>query len=93
MLAEGNVKIHFDLISNGEFLKESASVNDFLKLDRIIVRTESDRARKLISEQCETLNCRQERIIFTQVMSAEMTKYVALVLLVTNIKFMNEIAR
>ena len=81
-----------DIVSNPEFLKEGAAVNDFLKPDRIIVGVESERAKSLIYELYEPFNRNHERTMFMDLRSAEMTKYVANAMLATKISFMNEMA-
>ena len=92
VLSARGVKIAFDVVSNPEFLKEGAAVNDFLKPDRIIVGTESERARELMRELYEPFNRSHERTIFMDVRSAELTKYAANAMLATKISFMNEMA-
>ncbi len=92
VLAERDVKISFDVVSNPEFLKEGAAVNDFLKPDRIIVGTEIERARDLMRELYEPFNRNHERTIFMDLRSAELTKYAANAMLATKISFMNEMA-
>ncbi len=92
ILNERGVDIPFDVVSNPEFLKEGAAVNDFLKPDRIIVGVESKRAESLMNELYEPFNRNHERTIFMDLRSSEMTKYVANAMLATKISFMNEMA-
>jgi UDPglucose 6-dehydrogenase len=92
ILNERGVDIPFDVVSNPEFLKEGAAVNDFLKPDRIIVGVGSERAQSLMYELYEPFNRNHERTIFMDLRSAEMTKYVANAMLATKISFMNEMA-
>jgi UDPglucose 6-dehydrogenase len=92
VLAERSVNISFDVVSNPEFLKEGAAIDDFLKPDRIIVGTEGERARDLMCELYEPFNRNHERTIFMDVRSAELTKYAANAMLATKISFMNEMA-
>jgi UDPglucose 6-dehydrogenase len=92
VLAERGVSIPFDVVSNPEFLKEGAAVNDFLKPDRIIVGIDGEHARAVMCELYEPFNRNHERTIFMDVRSAELTKYAANGMLATKISFMNEMA-
>lgn len=83
----------FAVVSNPEFLKEGAAVNDFLKPDRIIIGTDDDRARKLMERLYAPYQRTSNRIYFMDVRSAEMTKYAANAMLATRISFMNQVAR
>jgi UDPglucose 6-dehydrogenase len=92
VLIERGVNISFDIASNPEFLKEGAAVNDFLKPDRIIIGTESERVQTILRELYEPFNRNHERTIFMDKRSAELTKYAANAMLATKISFINEMA-
>lgn len=86
------VDIDFDVVSNPEFLKEGAAVEDFMRPDRIIVGTDSDLARQKMTELYGPYLRSSDRLMFMGIRDAEMTKYAANAMLATKISFMNEIA-
>lgn len=91
-LSRRGLDLSFDVISNPEFLKEGSAVNDFMHPDRIIVGTDSEHARQVMTELYAPFIRNRPRMIFMGVRDAEMTKYAANAMLATKISFMNEIA-
>ncbi|MCL2124316.1 MAG: UDP-glucose/GDP-mannose dehydrogenase family protein [Desulfovibrionaceae bacterium] len=91
-LAERGLKLPFDVVSNPEFLKEGDAINDFMKPDRVVVGTRSERSAKLLREIYAPFARSRDKLIVMDVRSAEMTKYAANCMLATKISFINEIA-
>ena len=91
-LQERNESIPFAVVSNPEFLKEGAALNDFLRPDRIVIGTEDARAIELMRNVYAQFNRNHDRIVVMDVRSAELTKYAANAMLATRISFMNELA-
>jgi UDPglucose 6-dehydrogenase len=87
-----NATVDFDIVSNPEFLREGFAVDDFLKPDRVVIGTESARAKELLTELYKPYVRQGNPIIFMDEKSAELTKYAANAFLATKITFMNEIA-
>ena len=90
-LDKRGVEIEFDVASNPEFLKEGRAVRDFMMPDRVVVGVESQRARDLMTTLYSPLMM-TDRLLFTDIATAEMTKYAANAMLATRISFMNDIA-
>lgn len=85
-------KVEFDVVSNPEFLREGVAVEDFMKPDRVVIGTNSEKAQKVINELYAPFVRQGHPIIFMDIRSAELTKYAANAFLATKITFMNEIA-
>ncbi|MDQ3050163.1 MAG: UDP-glucose/GDP-mannose dehydrogenase family protein [Bacteroidota bacterium] len=87
-----NCKTEFDVVSNPEFLREGFAVDDFMKPDRVVIGTDSEKARKIMSDLYAPFVRQGNPIYFMDARSSELTKYAANAFLATKITFMNEIA-
>lgn len=91
-LKERGVEVEFDIASNPEFLKEGAAIKDVMSPDRVVVGVDNERARKLMSKLYRPFLVSSDRMLFTDIPSAEMIKYASNAMLATRISFMNDIA-
>ena len=91
-LDKRGAQVPFDVASNPEFLKEGAAIKDFMSPDRVVVGTESEKAKEVMTRLYRPLMLQNFRVIFMDIPSAEMTKYAANAMLATRISFMNDIA-
>ena len=86
------IDVDFDVVSNPEFLKEGAAIEDFMRPDRIIVGTDNPRTGELLRALYSPFNRNHDRVMLMDVRSAELTKYAANAMLATKISFMNELS-
>jgi UDPglucose 6-dehydrogenase len=91
-LVQRGVQVDFSVVSNPEFLKEGAAIDDFMKPDRIVVGVSDDKAADMMRQLYAPFQRNHERLIVMDVRSAELTKYAANAMLATRISFMNELA-
>ncbi|KOR30509.1 UDP-glucose 6-dehydrogenase [Achromatium sp. WMS2] len=92
VLNQRNVNVDFDVVSNPEFLKEGAAIDDFMRPDRVVIGTNSPRAIDLLRKLYAPFNRNRDRLLVMDLRSAELTKYAANALLATKISFMNELS-
>jgi UDPglucose 6-dehydrogenase len=92
IVREANPAAEFDVASNPEFLREGAAIEDFMKPDRVVIGVESRRARDVMAGVYRPLNLIQTPMVFTNIETAEVTKYAGNAFLATKITFINEIA-
>jgi UDPglucose 6-dehydrogenase len=92
IIRETNPAAEFDVVSNPEFLREGAAINDFMRPDRVIIGAETDRAREVMRALYRPLYLIETPILFTTLETAELTKYAGNAFLATKITFINEIA-
>ena len=92
-LAARGGKVEYDVVSNPEFLKEGAAIDDFMRPDRIVIGTDNPRTTELLRALYAPFNRNHERVIAMDIRSAELTKYAANAMLATKISFMNELSR
>jgi len=91
-LSKRDAELEFDVVSNPEFLKEGAAIEDFMRPDRVVVGADNPRVTELMRALYEPFTRSREKVIVMDVKSAELTKYAANAMLATKISFMNELA-
>ena len=91
-LKKRNIDIHYSVVSNPEFLKEGAAVEDFMRPERIVIGTEDPKAIEVMKQVYAPFQRNHERLVVTNLRSAELIKYAANSMLATRISFMNELA-
>jgi UDPglucose 6-dehydrogenase len=91
-LAKRGGEVEFDVVSNPEFLKEGAAIEDFMRPDRVVVGTDNPRVTELLRALYDPFTRSREKLIIMDLRSAELTKYAANAMLATKISFMNELA-
>lgn len=91
-VAARHVTVEFDVVSNPEFLKEGAAIEDFMRPDRVVVGTDNPRTTELLRALYEPFTRQHDRLVVMDIRSAELTKYAANAMLATKISFMNELA-
>lgn len=93
VLKKRGVSTEFDVVSNPEFLKEGAAIDDFMRPDRIVIGTDNPRTTELLRALYTPFNRNHDRLVAMDIHSAELTKYAANAMLATKISFMNELSR
>ena len=87
-----NLEIPFSMVSNPEFLKEGAAIEDFMRPDRVVIGVEDEAAKDIMERIFKPIQLSGERLVYMDIVSAELTKYAANAMLATKISFMNDMA-